>query len=112
MSKRKQGRDRTDWDQVDQRSDKELTEAAECDRDNPPLGREQAARLRPAHEAHPQLGGAYKRGELRRRGPQKAPTKVPTTVRLDPDVLEHFKSTGRGWQTRLNDALRKAIGKG
>ena len=30
------------------------------------------------------------------------------TLRLDPDVIEHFKSTGKGWQTRLNEALRKA----
>lgn len=30
------------------------------------------------------------------------------TLRLDPDVIEHFKSTGKGWQTRMNEALRKA----
>ncbi len=43
----------------------------------------------------------------RRRGPQKAPTKVPTTIRFDPDVLEALKTTGRGWQTRVNDAMRE-----
>lgn len=32
------------------------------------------------------------------------------TLRLDPDVIEHFKSTGEGWQTRMNDALRRAAG--
>ena len=30
------------------------------------------------------------------------------TLRLDRDVIEHFKSTGKGWQTRMNEALRKA----
>ncbi|WP_157264787.1 BrnA antitoxin family protein [Azohydromonas aeria] len=40
------------------------------------------------------------------RGPQKAPLKEPTTIRFDSDVLEAFKATGRGWQTRMNDALR------
>lgn len=32
------------------------------------------------------------------------------TLRLDPQVIEHFKATGEGWQTRMNDALRKAAG--
>jgi uncharacterized protein (DUF4415 family) len=31
---------------------------------------------------------------------------VTTTVRLDPDVLEAFRAAGRGWQMRLNAALR------
>jgi len=29
---------------------------------------------------------------------------------LDPDVLEYFKSSGKGWQTRINEALREAAG--
>jgi uncharacterized protein (DUF4415 family) len=44
------------------------------------------------------------------RGPQKEPTKVLTTIRLDADVIEHFKAQGPGWQTRINDVLRKAMG--
>jgi uncharacterized protein (DUF4415 family) len=43
----------------------------------------------------------------RTRGPQKAPTKVPTTIRLDADVLEGLRATGKGWQTRVNDAMRE-----
>lgn len=43
----------------------------------------------------------------RRRGPQKAPTKVSTTIRFDADVLAALKTTGRGWQTRVNDAMRE-----
>jgi uncharacterized protein (DUF4415 family) len=42
----------------------------------------------------------------RRRGPQKAPTKKATAIRFDPDVLDGLRSLGRGWQTRVNDALR------
>jgi len=42
----------------------------------------------------------------RRRGVQKAPTKVPTTIRFDADVLAELKASGRGWQTRVNDAVR------
>jgi uncharacterized protein (DUF4415 family) len=32
------------------------------------------------------------------------------TLRLDPQVIEYFRSTGEGWQTRMNEALRKAAG--
>ena len=44
----------------------------------------------------------------RTRGKQKAPTKVAVYIRLDADIVAHFRKSGRGWQTRLNDTLRKA----
>ena len=44
---------------------------------------------------------------LKKRGSQKAPTKVPTTIRFDADVLTELKASGRGWQTRVNEALRE-----
>ena len=43
------------------------------------------------------------------RGAQKAPKKVVTTIRLSPDVLEKFKATGDGWQTRIDLSLRQFI---
>ena len=46
---------------------------------------------------------------LRRRGSQKEPTKVPTTIRFDADVLTALKASGRGWQTRVNDAMREVL---
>jgi uncharacterized protein (DUF4415 family) len=52
-----------------------------------------------------------KPGELVRivgkRGSQKAPTKIPVSIRLSPEVVKHFKSKGPGWQSRIDDALRK-----
>jgi uncharacterized protein (DUF4415 family) len=45
--------------------------------------------------------------EKRRRGRPSGSTKVSTTVRFDADVLDAFRSTGRGWQTRMNSALRE-----
>jgi uncharacterized protein (DUF4415 family) len=45
------------------------------------------------------------------RGPQKAPTKKLVSLRLSPEVIDHFKSTGRGWQTRIDSTLRQAIRK-
>jgi uncharacterized protein (DUF4415 family) len=32
------------------------------------------------------------------------------TLRLDPDVVEKFRATGKGWQSRINAELRKALG--
>ena len=43
------------------------------------------------------------------RGVQKAPKKIVTTIRLSPDVLEKFKATGDGWQTRIDTSLRQFI---
>jgi uncharacterized protein (DUF4415 family) len=47
--------------------------------------------------------------QIQRRGTQKAPRKVSTTVRLDAEVLAAFKATGKGWQTRMNDVLKDAL---
>jgi uncharacterized protein (DUF4415 family) len=44
---------------------------------------------------------------LKKRGPQKAPTKVAVSIRLSPEVISHFKSKGPGWQSRIDEALRK-----
>jgi len=54
----------------------------------------------------------WAKGKVRlpgQRGPQKRQTKVAVTVRYSPEVLEYFKSTGEGWQTRMNDALREYV---
>jgi uncharacterized protein (DUF4415 family) len=54
----------------------------------------------------------WAKGKVRlpgQRGPQKRPTKVPVTVRYSPEVVEYFKSTGEGWQTRMNDALQEYV---
>ncbi len=45
----------------------------------------------------------------RGRGPQAAPTKVLTSVRLDADILAFFKAQGAGYQSRINAALRTAM---
>ncbi|MEX2035835.1 MAG: BrnA antitoxin family protein [Xanthobacteraceae bacterium] len=37
--------------------------------------------------------------------------KEQVTLRIDRDVLDHFQEAGPGWQDRINDALRKLLGK-
>ena len=61
--------------------------------------------MRPASEVIPTIVEAYRRT----RGKQKAPVKEQITIRLDADVVAHFRNEGRGWQTRLNAALRRAV---
>lgn len=66
-------------------------------------------RARPARDVLPPeffTGVKKLRGQ---RGPQKAPRKVPVSLRLPPDILAHFKKSGRGWQTKIEAALRRAI---
>ena len=73
--------------------------------ESPPLTNDQLAGMRPALKTHPEFVERYRRT----RGPQKAPRKVVTTIRLDADVVEYFKAQGRGWQTRINEKLRDII---
>lgn len=40
-------------------------------------------------------------------GSVKPKPKVPTTIRFDQDILDALKASGRGWQTRVNDAVRE-----
>jgi uncharacterized protein (DUF4415 family) len=50
----------------------------------------------------------YDGGKLVRRGRPLSPSpKRPVSLRLDPDVLAHFRRGGRSWQSRINAALRK-----
>ena len=54
------------------------------------------------------VGGRLKT-HPRRRGPQKSPRKVPLSLRLSPEVVRHFRAKGRGWQTRIDEALKKIV---
>ena len=85
--------------------DAELTAAANADPDNPIRDEEWFARAKPMSD---ERLGEYR--NMRGRGPQKSPTKTATSIRLDADVVEHFKAGGPGWQSRINEALRKMAG--
>lgn len=41
--------------------------------------------------------------------PRAAMRKVPTTIRFDADVLAALKASGKGWQTRVNEAVREWV---
>jgi uncharacterized protein (DUF4415 family) len=93
--------------QIDEVEEATLTAAAESDPDNPPLTDKQFRRMRPAHEIAPQLVARQLRRERGR--PKSATTKQQVTLRIDRDVLEKFRAQGDGWQSRINEVLRKAV---
>ena len=43
------------------------------------------------------------------RGAQTAPTKISTTIRLSSEVVESFRATGAGWQTKIDLALKQLL---
>lgn len=65
----------------------------------------EGAELVPFAEALPELAESLRRGRGR---PSTGKARTPVTLRLDADVLEKFRATGPGWQTRINEALRAA----
>ncbi len=77
---------------------------------------DQPRRPRTLADARTEAEAAFKRVTTKK---TEAPPKqhvVPgvkeqVTLRIDQDVLEHFREGGPGWQDRINDALRKATGK-
>lgn len=85
--------------------DAAITAAAESDPDNPIWSDEDFARARPVREVAPELiEMARKRGR-----PPAAKPKVAIKIRLSDDVLARFRATGPGWQTRIDETLRKAL---
>jgi uncharacterized protein (DUF4415 family) len=86
------------------------------DAEKPELTEAFFTNARPMVEVFPELVAgleAWQAEERRRRGqrgPQKAPTTVQLTLRVDRDVVDADRATGSGWQRGMNDALRSGIG--
>ncbi|CAL8978337.1 MULTISPECIES: BrnA antitoxin family protein [Rhodoplanes] len=64
-------------------------------------------------EAHFEQADVYEGDRLVRPGrgpgrPKAASIKIAVSLRLDPDVLRYFRSTGPGWQSRMNAVLSRA----
>lgn len=75
------------------------------DPDNPEMTEEDFARAKPTRDVMPELVERY----LRSRGKQKRPTKVLVSLRLDQVVVDRLRASGRGWQSRANEMLKKAV---
>lgn len=80
------------------------------DDDNPEWTAADFARARPLSD-FPDLAKAFPNGSRPVGRPKGSVTsnKSQVTLRLDNDVIAAFKAGGAGWQSRINDALRKAV---
>ncbi|MGB4061122.1 MAG: BrnA antitoxin family protein [Burkholderiaceae bacterium] len=93
---------RTDWERVG----REAAQDAHIDAD---LAQEPYDPNDPAAVAAYWAQATIKRG----RGRPAVTVKRPTlNMRVDADVLDAFKATGTGWQTRINALLREAVASG
>ncbi|MBJ3783741.1 BrnA antitoxin family protein [Devosia sediminis] len=84
-----------------------MSPKSRTDKDNPEWTEDDFQRARPADEVlPPEVLAAFPRT----RGRQAAATKIPVSIRLSPEVVERFKAQGPGWQTRIDEILKKAVG--
>ena len=74
--------------------------------ESPELTDMELATAQPFDEAFPLLAERARKSLGR---PKLANPKVAVSLRVDADVLDAFKATGQGWQSRMNEALRKAV---
>ena len=77
---------------------------------------DQPRRPRTLNDARTEAEAAFKKtttkvADLPPRKTAHPNVKELVSLRIDQDVLEHFQEGGPGWQERINDALRKAVGK-
>ena len=93
---------KVDLSEFDSLNDEQIREAVAQDPDAAPeLDEATFAAFRPAEEVLPHVVAAYRA----RRGAQKKPRKVPVSIRLSSEVVEYFRESGLGWQSRLDDVL-------
>jgi uncharacterized protein (DUF4415 family) len=75
--------------------------------DNPEWTEEDFKRAKPFADVFPDLAESIRRARGR---PRSGNPKKQVTLRLDTDVLARFRAQGPGWQSRINEILRKAAG--
>jgi uncharacterized protein (DUF4415 family) len=79
------------------------------DDENPEWTQADFDRARPVAD-FPDLAAAFPKARGRPVGSTKPTRKEQIALRVDADVLEKYKAGGRGWQTRMNEALRAGVG--
>ena len=90
--------------------DAEINRGIAEDDENPEWTAEDFARAKPVWDYPELVEFLQKHGQLGRRPMPEDQRKKRVTLYLDPDVLARLKADGKGWQTRANATLRKALG--
>ncbi|MDP9087454.1 MAG: BrnA antitoxin family protein [Pseudomonadota bacterium] len=85
--------------------------AEKTDRDNPAWTKATFARSRKARDVLPEIFGSSTAARmLKPRGrPKTGNARTSISLRLPPETLARWKATGPGWQTRMAEALQKAL---
>ena len=90
----------------------EIQRMIASDPDAPEASEAEMAEARSFAEFFPDLAASIDR-EIARRGRGRPPVEAPkvaVTIRIEPEVLQHFQAQGRDWRSRMTEALRKAAG--
>jgi uncharacterized protein (DUF4415 family) len=82
----------------------EIQRMIASDPDNPEITDDQIKQAKPFAEAFPDLMESIKRSRGR---PSVDAPKQQISLRLSQDVINAFKATGKGWQSRIDETLRK-----
>lgn len=82
-----------------------INAAIVADPDTRELTEKDFRNMHPASEVVPEIVDAYRRS----RGKQKAPTKVPVSIRLSESVINAYRQGGPGWQGRIDTDLQEIV---
>ncbi len=96
--------------EISDEEDAAITAAALSDPEAPPMTDADFDRLRPVWDFPELVEILQKHGKLGRPPLPEADRKQRVTLHLDRDILAALKAEGKGWQTRANAALRRALG--
>lgn len=90
---------------------KRKTNPEKTDRDNPAWTKATFTRARKARDVLPEIFGPSVAAKMFKARGRPATGKARTSIslRLPPETLARWKATGPGWQTRMADALSKAL---
>jgi uncharacterized protein (DUF4415 family) len=102
------------WLEISDEEEARIQAGIARDPDNPEWTEADFKRAQPLAKAFPELAESMRKARVNgrlpgQRGPGKKPKKELVSLRLDPDVVAHFRATGERWQTRINETLKKAI---
>lgn len=90
-------------DEISDEEEARIQRMIAADPNNPEWTGEDFAAAVPFAQAFPAMAETIKRGR-----PKSDSVKVAISLRIDREIVERYRATGSGWQSRMNADLRKA----